>query len=290
VNPDSISEWLRWGVERLKSAGIDSAYLDAVLLMVHASGGQLNKTDVMIARAETLPAESLGAYRELISRRAHHEPLAYITGHCEFMGLNFTVTPAVLIPRPDTEILTEAAIRLIRAQGQVSALDLCTGSGCVAISLAHYCPELAVTATDISEAALAVARQNAAALLPAPPTHSIRLLHADLFEGLPAGSTYGLITANPPYIPTSELDGLQASVKDYEPFTALDGGEDGLIFYRRIAQSASDYLVPEGYIIMEIGYDQAENVKQLLETNHFTEITIERDLAGLDRVAIARRG
>lgn len=232
-------------------------------------------------RQEALPAQE-ARYRALIKRRQKKEPVAYILGSWEFMGLPFKVTPAVLIPRQDTETLVEAALAWAPPKAEI--LDLCTGSGCIAISLAHYLPEAQVEALDISASALAVAQNNA-------KQNGVRIQfwQGDLWEPLPAGRQYDLITANPPYIDQSQLKELEADVREFEPRLALDGGDDGLMFYRRLASGMAAFLREGGRAFWEIGYDQAEAVTEIARQSGFKVLEVRKDLAGHDRVVILER-
>lgn len=225
----------------------------------------------------------LQGVKERISRR----PVAYILGEWDFMGLTFVLDSHVLIPRPDTETLVENAITWARGhwkrEERYSVLDLCTGSGCIAISLWKFLsPEyqIRMTASDLSSQALAIAKENAQKY-----QADIQFLQGDLFE--PAGDKYHMIVSNPPYIASRVISGLDPDVKDYEPMMALDGGEDGLNFYRRIIAEAPGYLEPGGVLMMEIGDEQAADVAKLLRGGPYSGIRILKDLAGHDRVAEA---
>jgi len=233
----------------------------------------------MTARGdETLSPDEAALFMAYVEERALNKPLAYITGKCEFMGLDFEVNEYTLIPRPDTETAVEAALNLIKREGIKSILDVCTGSGCIAVSLAALCPtKLEITASDINQKALETAKRNA-------DRHGadISFIQSNLFASVDP-SIYDMIIANPPYIPHDEIDALPRSVKDYEPHEALDGGADGLSFYRIISEKAVNF------IIYEIGYNQAMDVKNILEQNSFRNIKIINDLAGHNRVITARR-
>ena len=218
----------------------------------------------------------------MIQKRQSGEPVAYILGNWEFMGLPFKVSPAVLIPRPDTETLVEAVINWARTQNcPLEIADLCTGSGCIAISLAHYIPGSHVRASDISPEALAVARQNAEL-----NGVSVTFHQGDLWEALPAGRQYDVITSNPPYIDWKQLRELDTDVIDHEPRLALDGGEDGLIFYRRLAERTAVFLKAGGRAFWEIGYDQGKTAAEIAEKAGLCVVEVCKDLAGHDRVVI----
>jgi release factor glutamine methyltransferase len=235
-----------------------------------------------------LAEAELGRYRELIKRRRNGEPIAYILGRREFFALPFRVDRRVLIPRPDTEVLVETALNGTRDRHLFGRmLDLCTGSGCVAVAFAKDRPTWRVTAVDLSPEAAALARENA---LRAGVVHNLAVLEGDLFAPLPAGSEFELITANPPYIPSGDIAGLDADVRDFEPRLALDGGEDGLSIIRRLLEEAPRYLASGGLIALEVGFDQAPAVTLLFESAGFTEVTRTKDLAGVERVVSGRRG
>lgn len=272
----TIRELLREGEADLHSAGIEESATDAWILLSERLG--MDRTAYLLdGDREALPEEIEG-YREWIARRAAHTPAQYLTGLAPFMGLEFAVSPAVLIPRFDTEILVEEALKEIDDRSEV--LDLCTGSGCIGISLAHYA-QAKVTASDISAEALSVARDNAARL-----GASVEFIQSDMFAAI--NGTYDLIVSNPPYIPPRVIDTLLPEVREKEPYAALDGGEDGLDFYRILAKESPRYLKAGGRLMVEIGSDQAESVSALLKEN-FEEIRVVKDLAGLPRVVCAGR-
>ena len=222
-----------------------------------------------------MPEPEREKYMALIERRASHIPLQQITGEQEFMGFSFMVNDSVLIPRQDTEILVEEACR--RTRPGMRVLDLCTGSGCIIISLAKLCPGIRAEASDFSGEALQVARENGARL-----GVQIKWHKGDLFSEIQ--DRYDVIVSNPPYIPTAQIQTLSEEVRLHEPYQALDGKEDGLYFYREIAGRAKHYLKPEGWLLFEIGWDQAPEVKEILKKSGFSEIQVKKDLAGLDRV------
>ena len=223
------------------------------------------------------------------------KPVSYITGMKEFMGLEFAVNEAVLIPRPETELLVEEAVKELEAISREAeavprVLDLCTGSGAIAVSIRHFVPQAEVTATDLSEEALKVARENAERLT----AGGIRFLQGDLFEAFsnlqaPGSELFNLIVSNPPYIPAKVIDGLMPDVKDFEPRLALDGGTDGLDIYRRLIPQAAEHLAPGGVLLLEIGFDQGETVPDLCRQAGLGNIAVLKDLAGLDRVVRAER-
>ena len=264
-----------YGKAELSEAGIAEAQLDARLLLEYVCGTDHNTLLVHGEREVEEPKSA--AYCDLILQRVAHTPLAYIKGTQEFMGLEFSVNKQVLIPNQDTETLVEEAMRLMHDGMRV--LDLCTGSGCIALSLLHYTNDTVAVATDISEAALAVAVQNAEQLNLA---QRISFAETDLFPV--QKEKFDLIVSNPPYIPTEVIETLAPEVKDHEPRLALDGTEDGLSFYRRIIRTAPEWLFESGWLILEIGYDQGEAVSAMMRENGFRDIEVIRDLGGKDRV------
>ncbi len=294
------------GCARLRAAGIDEADTDARYLLLEAfrmDGARfLAVRDLPLTDADAASGER---YLRMTERRADRIPLQHILGYREFMGLRFFVDPSVLIPRQDTETLAELVLaeqKTAKDGGECRLLDLCTGSGCIAVSLAVLGEFSHAAAADVSEEALRTARENAVRLLPpswkvagaeggreedTPRRKIFRLYRGDLFAAVPRGEKYDILTANPPYIPTGDIPGLQPEVRDHEPAAALDGGRDGLAFYRRIAAEAAEYLNPGARIYLEIGWDQAAAVKALLEAAGYRQIEVFRDLPGKDRVVRA---
>ena len=268
----TLSGLLREGREALQAAGIPEWDLDAWYLLEYAAHCTKNEY-FLRPEKEVLPQEKQ-LYQTLIRKRSAHIPLQYLTGSQEFMGLSFFVDENVLIPRQDTEILVEEALRALGSGMRV--LDVCTGSGCILLSLLKLCAGLEGTGTDLSEKALQVAGENARRL-----GVEASFVQGDLFE--PVSGKYDCIVSNPPYIASREVDALMEEVRDHEPRMALDGGEDGLYFYRKIAVQSPKYLNDRGRIFLEIGFDQGEAVAGLLAPA-FDEVRIVQDLAGLDRV------
>ena len=268
----TLSGLLREGREALQAAGIPEWDLDAWYLLEYAAHCTKNEY-FLRPEKEVLPQEKQ-LYRTLIRKRSAHIPLQYLTGSQEFMGLSFFVDENVLIPRQDTEILVEEALRALGSGMRV--LDVCTGSGCILLSLLKLCAGLEGTGTDLSEKALQVAGENARRL-----GVEASFVQGDLFEQV--SGKYDCIVSNPPYIASREVDVLMEEVRDHEPRMALDGGEDGLYFYRKIAVQSPKYLNDRGRIFLEIGFDQGEAVAGLLAPA-FDEVRIVQDLAGLDRV------
>jgi release factor glutamine methyltransferase len=234
-------------------------------------------------------AEQEACYLAYLARREKRLPLQQILGEQEFMGLKFLVTPEVLIPRQDSECLVEEVMRYLH-DGQ-ALLDLCTGSGCILLSLLHYSNDCHGTGTDISTEALAVAAENEKRLraLPreAPPLKEVEWLESDLFEAV--HGRFDIITANPPYIPSGEISALMAEVSEHEPRLALDGGFDGLVCYRRLIDQAGQYLLPGAYLFLEIGSEQAAAVGEMMEKASLREIEVIKDLAGNERVVKGKR-
>ena len=261
------------GKDRLEKAGIQEAALDARLLLEEVCRTDRNTLLVHGDRAVTEEEET--QFRIFIEKRSTHEPLQQITGWQEFMGLRFSVTEDVLVPRQDTETLVEEVMRYLRDGMEI--LDVCTGSGCILLSLLRYSNGCRGVGCDISEKALAVAGQNAKEL-----GISAQFIQSDLFESIEGRFEY--IVSNPPYIRKDMIPTLMEEVRDHEPLIALDGGEDGLDFYRKITREATEHLYSGGMLFFEIGYDQGEAVKLLMEEEGYEEVTVSQDLAGLDRV------
>ena len=263
----------------LEKQKIDDAQADAWYLLEFAAG--MNRTDYLMHAEDPVSPVLEENYKLLIRRRASHIPLQQITGTQEFMGLCFQVNEHVLIPRQDTEVLVSEVLRRIPYGAHV--LDLCTGSGCIAVSLAVLGKSLHVTASDISLEALAVAGKNGKRL-----GAEIDWRQGDLYDAVP-GMKFDWIVSNPPYIRTGEIETLQEEVRLHEPHLALDGDMDGLAFYRRIIGRSEEFLNPGGSLALEIGYDQGTSAEDLMKAAGFEEICRIRDLAGLDRVIIGKK-
>jgi release factor glutamine methyltransferase len=278
----TIQRVLRWATSDFVHRGLDSARLDAELLLARATG--LDRIQLIVQAERPLEAAELGRYRALIQRRRAGEPVAHLLGEREFYGLPIHVSSQVLIPRPDTETLVDVALARTRAACMYGRLlDLCTGSGCVAIAFAHGRSTWRVTGADISDAAIAMARRNAARC---GTVWGVRFTAGDLFE--PIGEErFDLVTANPPYVPTEEIARLDPGVRDFEPRLALDGGPDGLAVLRRIIDGAVGHLTPGGLLAVEVGHDQAENVAALFAAAGFVAIERARDYGGHERVVSA---
>ena len=267
----------RMGAERLQQAGIEEALLDARLLLEVVCGTDQN---TLLAHGDqTVTEQQKECYVNYIEQRSRHVPLQHITGYQEFMGLRFQVSPAVLIPRQDTETLVEEVMRFLHDGMRI--LDLCTGSGCILLSLLRYSNDCVGVGSDLSENALLVAKENASLL-----GLKAEFVCSDLFEKIEG--KYEIIVSNPPYIRSGDIPGLMEEVRDHDPMMALDGGEDGLSFYREIIVSAGDYLYPGGMLFFEIGCDQAQEVAGYMNKAGYRDIAICKDLAGLDRVVYGR--
>jgi release factor glutamine methyltransferase len=276
----TIETVLRWATDDFRAKGLEQPQLEAQVLLGHALG--VDRIKLVTDSKRPLEPPELARFREFVKRRRVREPVAYIIGKREFYGRPFRVDKRVLIPRPDTETLVDVALaRTASCSMSMRALDLCTGSGCVAITLARTRPTASVHATDVSDDALAVARDNAARL----GAHGVSFLRGDLYDALPAGcGPFDVIVANPPYIATGEIAGLDRDIKDFEPRIALDGGADGLAFVRRIAEGAAKRLARGGVLATEIGAGEAADVKKIFEACGFAGVTVTRDLGRLERV------
>jgi release factor glutamine methyltransferase len=283
------AEWtilsiLEWTTGYFRTHAIESPRLDAEVLLAHSLG--LRRIDLYLRYDQPLAADELAAFRATVKRRAAREPVAYITGRREFWGLTLAVDRHVLCPRPETERVVEVALEGLPGAGggkPLRALDLGTGSGCIALALARECPTLQVLATDISRPALALARRN---LENHGLADRVQLVAGRDLDMLPdRRAAFDLIASNPPYIPSAEISALEPEVKDYEPRGALDGGADGLAAYRRILPAAGAALRPGGLLILEIGWDQGPAVTRLAEaTGLFGDHACLADYSGQDRV------
>lgn len=264
---------LMQAARQLENAGIAEAANDAWLLLSYVTG--ISRTRYYMHMTDPMPKEQQEKFAELVAKRADRVPLQHLTGEQEFMGLSFLVNEHVLVPRQDTESLVEKALSM--AEPGMKVLDMCTGSGCIIISLAKLCPGITATAVDVSPEALAVARENSMR------NHAeVAFIESDLFSGIEG--TFDMIVSNPPYIRTAEIAGLMPEVAVHEPILALDGKEDGLYFYRIITEEAVKHLSPDGKLLFEIGNDQGKDVSEMLTNAGFSNVTIRKDLAGNDRV------
>jgi release factor glutamine methyltransferase len=295
------------GKGRLLDAGVAEAELEARLLLEFVC--KTGRNDLLVHGDREVDGNQVSAYNILIGQRRERVPLQYLTGVQEFMGLEFQVDRHVLIPRQDTEILAEEVLRNLH--DGMAVLDMCTGSGCILISLLHYSNNCRGVGADISEEALVMARRNAERLLGAAAsdggqqgffgpkileekpgeeaiTDRIRFIKSDLYEQI--SDKFDIIVSNPPYICSEVIDTLMPEVREYEPRSALDGGKDGLYFYRRIIEGSKKHLFGGGMLFLEIGYDQRESVTALMEQAGFLEIHAVKDYSGLDRVVYGTRG
>lgn len=268
-------EAMSFGEEQLNNAGIVDAKTDAWILLTYVC--KIDRTFYYVHMDEEMLPEQLAEYTAILGKRAEHVPLQYITGEQEFMGITFHVNEAVLIPRQDTETLVEEALKIVRPGMKV--LDMCTGSGCILISILKNVVDVEGHGCDISKQALNVAKENA-------KLNNVNAMfeRSDLFETVT--DTFDVIVSNPPYIPTEVIGGLMPEVAVYEPVQALDGKEDGLHFYRRIVADASKHLNPGGKLLFEIGHDQGEAVSKLMLNAGYKDVKVIKDLAGNDRVVI----
>lgn len=267
----------------LEGHGVEDALADSELIVCHAAGTDRMTLFIENPEADTSIRKKI---RRLISRRASGEPLQYILGSVGFIDLTITVGNGVLIPRPETELLAQKAISFLglpSTKANPRILDLCTGSGCIALALARARPDASVIGADISPLALRFARRNAAL----NGIRNIRFLKGSLFAPIGKKDRFDLIVSNPPYIRTADIQGLQREIRDWEPLDALDGGEDGLDFYRQIFEGAADRLNSGGMVMVEIGYDQGKDVAEIAEKNGFRGVLVEKDYAGLDRIVTA---
>ncbi|MBE7035458.1 MAG: peptide chain release factor N(5)-glutamine methyltransferase [Ruminococcaceae bacterium] len=280
-----IGSLLAEGTRILSDAGIPTARLDAELLLASLLGRE--RLYLALHRKEAVAEDVRQAFLAQIARREKHEPLAYIVGCKEFMSLSFSVGPGVLIPRPDTETLVEFVIRQLSDVKEPHILDICTGSGAIAISLAHYLPESRVEAWDIEEVCIETARKNATSNGVA---ERVSVIRQDALAPLSSPKTFDAVVSNPPYIPDSVVAGLMPEVRAFEPHIALCGGTDGLLFYRQITKNAVLLLKSGGLLAYEIGYDQADAVTTLLrDSGAFSDIGVLHDLADNPRVVYGRK-
>ena len=286
-----MKAFLEWSIDRLTQAGVDSPRMEAEVLLAGALG--FGREEIYRRPERILNEDEKSVSRDFVGRRVRREPVAHILGHREFWSLDFKITPDVLIPRPETETLIETLLKLqakLNAEastGQVRRLlDIGTGSGIIAVVAAREITDCRVTATDLSPDALVVARENA-------DTHDvsdqINFIQGDLFAEVPE-TLYDFIVSNPPYIETKRLPDLMPDVRNFEPIAALDGGVDGLDFYRRIISKASDYLKEGGWLVFEIDETQAEAVSRLFcAEDKYETVNVTKDYSGYDRVVFARK-
>jgi release factor glutamine methyltransferase len=280
----TIGKILEWATSDFRARGIASPRLDAEVLLAFAIGD--SRVKLIVDRERPLVPNELAKFRELVKKRRTSEPVAYLVGSREFYGRRFRVDARVLVPRPDTETLVDVALaRTTHVSMSLRAIDLCTGSGCVAVTLARERPTAHVHATDTSDDALAVARDNALRL----GAYNASFARADLFDGLgPAWSKVDLVVSNPPYIATGEIAELPADVRDHEPRAALDGGKGGLDLLRRIVEGGPLHLATNGTLAVEVGAGQALEVEQLFLVQGFDDVRRAKDYGGIERVVSGR--
>jgi release factor glutamine methyltransferase len=277
----SIAEAILEASQFLRKAGVPEPRREAGSLLAFVA--QRDRTFLIAYAEHVLSDTELNEFRYVVERRAKGEPQQYITGVQDFFNREFKVTPDVLIPRPETELLVEAALKIIVPEGEVNICDVGTGSGCIAVTLLCERPLATGTAVDISEAALKVAETNA-------HTHDVSnrmtFVISDCFESVPPASRFDLIVSNPPYVSADALSGLQREVKDHEPLVALSPGEDGLVVIRRLLKDAPQFLNPHGHLIMEIGFDQSGKLRNMVDTQVWQLSDILPDLQGIPRIAV----
>ncbi|CDI48359.1 peptide chain release factor N(5)-glutamine methyltransferase [Clostridium tetani] len=281
-NCETIQDLLSEGIKSLKEVGIESYILESQLLL----GKVINKDRlfIMINKDYKVSEEEKNQYLKLIDIRKEKMPIKYILGKCEFMGLSFKIKKGVLIPRPDTEILVEKSIEIIRKNHYKNISDVCCGSGIIGISIATFVDKVNVECFDVEDIPLKVTEEN---IKLNRLEGKVKVFKSNLLEyAIKNSIKYDMIVSNPPYIKKREITNLMEDVKNYEPHIALDGGEDGLYFYKNIVKQSKHLLNPEGTIAFEIGYDQKEEVSCILESNGFVNIECYKDLAGLDRVVL----
>lgn len=268
------------GCRTLQAAGIEEATLDARLLLEAVCGTDRN--DLLVHGEQPVMPQAEEKYLHWIRQRAKHIPLQQLTGEQDFMGLTFSVNEHVLIPRQDTEILVEEVLKELHDRMRI--LDMCTGSGCILLSLLHYSNDCEGLGVDLSAEALEVAGRNVLKVLTPEKAEHAHFLQSDLFEKVEG--KFEIIVSNPPYIASAEVEKLMPEVRDHEPRMALDGTEDGLHFYRRIIKEAGKHLVNSGMLFFEIGYDQGQAVSELMCAGGYREVQVVQDYAGLDRVVL----
>ena len=273
----TLREALTLGKDLLKQANIEEYETDAWLLLEGAA--KCTRNDLYLRGNEPLSEAQETLYQAYLEKRSSRIPVQHILGVQCFCGLEFIVTPDVLCPRFDTEVLIEEAVKRIKPGSSI--LDMCTGSGCIILTLLHFVKNCRGTAADLSEKALAVAKKNAVKL-----EKECTFIHSDLFENIEG--RFDVIVSNPPYIATKEIEALEPEVRIHEPMMALDGMEDGLFFYRKIVSASNKYLNPEGWLLFEIGYDQGEAVSEMMKSAGYVQVEVIKDLAGLDRVVVGK--
>lgn len=281
----TVARVLAWATDDFRRRGLEGARLDAELLLAHALG--CDRIRLILENRRELSAEELACFRELIKRRRSGEPIAYILGRREFYGLEFRVDRRVLVPRPDTETLVDVALERTRDRYMFGKmLDLCTGSGCVAIAFAKARPTWRVTALDLSPDAIELAIENATRL---GTVFGLTFGVGDLDAPLAARESFDLVTANPPYIPSPDIPALDVDIREFEPKIALDGGQDGLAVVRRVIEVGQRRLTTGGLLALELHHDQAASVSELMTAAGFVDLERRRDYGGHERVVSGRR-
>ena len=261
----------------------DTPRLDVEILLEKALG-DVDSLYIRLNLNKEVTEDEFNIFNNLIEDRLNGRPIAYIVGNREFMGLDFYVQEGVLIPRPDTEALVEEIIELCKDKKDLSLLDIGTGSGAITVSLAKYLNNADVKSFDISEIALEIGKKNA---INNNVEDKIEFIKSDLFSAIKdTDIQFDVIVSNPPYIPKKDIETLHTQVKDYEPYNALEGGEDGLDFYRDITEQSVNYLKQNGILAYEVGHDQAQDVAEIMKNNGYTKIYTKKDLQGIDRVVI----
>jgi release factor glutamine methyltransferase len=283
----AVTDLIREGSHRLAQAHVENPRLDTELLLAQAVG--VTRANLFAGSLE-LDAETQRRFEALIRRRAAREPLAYITGRKEFYSLEFEVTPAVLVPRPETETIVDVALKFAAERRNCRLLDIGTGCGAIALAIVSNAPGVRVVATDISMDALAIAHRNAGRL---GLESGMRFVHADCWDTLDGGEPLGwfdIVVSNPPYVCDSEIARLEPEIRNFEPRVALDGGPDGLESYRRIVAGLGDHLVDGGVVILEVGQGQADSVAPMLQAAGCVDVSVLNDLSGIARAVHAIRG
>ena len=280
-----IKEVLKTAIEKLKNKNIEDASMKVKMIL----SDTLNKEKeyLLVHDQDELDEDVLKVFDERLNKLISGKPIQYILNKQDFMGLHFYVDENVLIPQPDTENLVEEVIKISEilkmGKEQLKVLDMCTGSGAIAVSLSKYIDKALIYASDISINALDVAKKNAKS-----NSLDITFIHSDLFNDIEISNQFDIIVSNPPYIETEVIKSLSKEVQE-EPIIALDGGKDGLDFYREIIKCAKEYLIKDGYLVLEIGYDQKDSVIKLLQDNDYKNIYSKKDLSGNDRVVVGQK-
>jgi len=286
----TVMELIRWSTMYLRERGFNDARLTVELLLAHVLS--CRRIDLYLQFEKPLTEEELASFKSLLLRRLRHEPVQYILGEAHFMGFSFTVEPGVLIPRPETEILVEEALKYLSdvPTENPRALDVCTGSGNIAIALAKMSKKkIQVDALDVSREALRIAAKN---VEKHAVSEQVQLIHADIMDDEVASllnAPYDLIVSNPPYIPASEITQLEPEIQLYEPLSALNGGEDGMRYISRIVNLTHELLLPQGMLIFEVGHNEADKALTACENEGLLNVHIVKDYSGIERVVIASR-